>query len=78
MLLEYMQQSQPYITLYQAAIFFSWGDKMLCNFESLIMILLSAYLAYLSTPSSGGLTMLLYTSLTYIRNNNLGTNCVST
>ena len=77
-LLADMQHSQPHITLYWEVIFFSWCGKILRKFELLMMILFSAYLASLSPPSSGGLTILLCSSLTNTWNDNLRTNCGST
>ena len=47
---------------------------MFLYFESLIMILSSLSLASLSPPSSIGLTMLLFSSLTDTCNNTFGTN----
>ena len=73
-----MQHSQPHITLYQETIFFSWGVKMLRKAESLMMILLYASLASLSTPSFGGLTMLLHSSLNNTYNDNVRANGGST
>ena len=42
-----------------------------------IMILFYAYLAYLSLPSSGGLTVLVRSSHAYTCNKKIGTDCVS-
>ena len=51
------------------------GGEILCKVESLVMILLFASLASLSTPYSGGLTIILCSSLTDNRNKKFGTNC---
>ena len=59
-----MQQSQPHINLYWAVILFSWGGKILHEFESRMMTLLSAYIVYLRPPYSVGITMLLCSYLT--------------
>ena len=72
-----MQHSQPHVTLYLEVIFFSWVGKMLREVESLMMILLYAYLASLGPPSSGGFTMIICSSMSDTRNNNSGNNCGS-
>ena len=54
-----MHNSKPQKTLYRAEILLNWGGRIDPGVESLMMILFSAYLAYLSTPSSGVITMLL-------------------
>ena len=72
-----MQHSQTHVTLYWSVIFFSWCVKMLRKVESLIVVLLSASLASLGPPSSGGINMLLWSSLTNTWNNNFIDNCVS-
>ena len=59
-----MQHSQQHITLYHEFIFLSWVKNVLRSIESLMIILLSAYLASLSPPSYGGITMLLRSSQT--------------
>ena len=71
---------KPIIMQYDlmVVIFFSWGGKMLRKFESLMIMLLSASIASLIPPSSGGLNMLLYRYLTNTFNNNFGNNCGST
>ena len=51
-----MQDSHLQMTLYQCVIFFSWGGRTLRNVESLMMILLLEYIAYLITHSSGEIT----------------------
>ena len=52
-----MQHSHPQMNLYRWVIFFSWGGRIFCNVESLMMILLSSHLAYFITPSSKGHTV---------------------
>ena len=74
-LLADMQYSQPHTTLYRAVVLLICGDNMLRKVESMMMMLSSVSLASFSPPSSGGLTMLLYSSLTDTFNNNFGTNC---
>ena len=51
---------------------FSWGGRIFCNVESLMVILLSLSLAYFSPSSSGGLTMILRSYCTETCNNNFG------
>ena len=70
-----MKYSQPHITFYWEAIFFSWGGKILRKVESLMMILFSASLDSLSPTSYVGSTILLCIYLTNTFNNNSGTNC---
>ena len=48
---------------------------MLRKVESLMIMLSSTYLASFSPPSSGGLNMLVCSSMTYTCNNNIVTNC---
>ena len=72
-----MKQSQPQLTFYLSVIFLSWGGNILRKVESLIMMLYSASLSSLVTPSSGGLAILLCSSLTNNFNNNFVTNCGS-
>ena len=50
------------MNLYREFIFLSCGDRILCKVESLIMILFSASLSYLVPPSSGWLSILLWSS----------------
>ena len=50
---------------------------MLCKVESMMMILFSTSLAYLSLPSSGVFTVLLCSYPTNNCNNRFGTNLVS-
>ena len=54
-----MHNSQPNTTLYCAEILLSWGGRIEHIVDSLMVILLYAYLAYLSPPSSQGFTILL-------------------
>ena len=70
-----MKHSQPHIILYRAVIFLSCGGDMLCNIESLMMMFSSDYFSSFSTPSSGGINMILCSSLTDTWNNNFETNC---
>ena len=77
MILEDMQHSQPHINSYWEVIFLSWDGKRWCKVESLMVILLSAYLYCSSPPSYGGLNMILCSSLTETRNNNFSINLVS-
>ena len=72
MLFADMKHSHPHITFYWEVILFSWGGRILCKVKSLIMILLSSYLASFSPPSSGGTTMLLCSYIKETCNNNLG------
>ena len=74
-LLAYIQHSQPHITLYWAVIILSCGGNMLRKVESLITIIYSTSLAYLSPHSSGVLTIILCISLTNTCNKNFGTKC---
>ena len=64
MFIEDMQHSQPHMILYLEVIFLSWVGRILRKVKSLIMILLSAYTAYFSRPSSGELNRILCSSLT--------------
>ena len=59
MILAGMPNSQPHITLYLEVTFFIWGGRIYRKVELPMMILLYAYLAYLSPTSSGGLAILL-------------------
>ena len=72
-----MQHSQPHIMFYQAVILLTWGGNMLRKVGSLTMILSSESLAYFSTLSSGGINMLVCSSIHDTCNNNFVTNCVS-
>ena len=72
-----MQHWQPHIPLYWSDILFSWGDIILCSVESLMMILLSVSLAYLSLTSYGGIIIPLLSSQTETCNNSFVTSCVS-
>ena len=60
------------MTLYREGAIFSWGGSILSKVESLMMIILSASLAYFSPPSAGGITMLLCSSCTETCNKNSG------
>ena len=73
-LLADIQHSQPNMTLYCADCF-SWGGNSEHNVESMIMILFSAYLASLSSTSTGSLTRLLWCSQIDTCSNNFGTGC---
>ena len=53
------KHSQPHNTFYLYVIFLSSGGRILHKFESLMMVLLSVYLASLSPTYSGGMIMLL-------------------
>ena len=59
MLLSDMQHSHQHMTLYQEVIFLTWGGRIFRNVESLMIILLYLSLESFSSPSSGGITMLL-------------------
>ena len=59
-----MQHSQPHITLYQAVLFLGWFGIILRKVESLMIILLSGYIVSFGPPSSGGINILLFSSLT--------------
>ena len=72
MLLADMQHSQPHMHLSQEVIFLSWGGIILYKVESLIMILLSLWLASLSSSYSGRITRLLWSYHTYVWNKNFG------
>ena len=76
-LLEDIQNSQPHRILYLDDVFFNWGGNNERNVESLIMILLSAYLASLSPSYTGSLTMMLWSSRTETYSNSFGTSCGS-
>ena len=69
-----MQHSQPYLSLYRAFFFLGCGGNLLRKFESLVMMLSSAYLASFSPPSLVVLAIILCISLTDTYNNNFGTN----
>ena len=71
----YATLATTYILVLGRKICFSLGGKMLHKVESMMMILLSEFFASLSPPSSGGLTIILCSSLTHTYNKNLGTNC---
>ena len=75
MLLADMQHSQPHMHLSQEVIFLSWDGKILPNFESFFMMLLSATLASFSTSSSTGINMLLCSYCTKTCNKKFGINC---
>ena len=70
-----MQHSHPQITLYREVIYFELGCKN--NRQGLIINhnIISSSLASISTPSSVGLAMLVYSSHTENYNKNLGINC---
>ena len=68
-----MQHSQPHKNLYYADIFLSWGDRFFRRLVSLRMILVSTFISYLSTPSSGGINMIIRSSRTDTRINNVRT-----
>ena len=70
-----MQHYQPHISLYWSVILLSCGGNVLYKVESLMMMLSSASITSLRPNYSGGLTMLLCSSLTDNCNNNFGTNC---
>ena len=59
-----MQHSQPPMNFYWEFIFLIWVGKILCKVESLMIILLYASFASLSTPSSGGIYRILQSSYT--------------
>ena len=77
-LLTNMQHSQPHISFYWSEILLSWGGNMLCNIESLMIILYYESFASFCLPDSGGITMLLCSSMPYTWNKNHGTNCSPT
>ena len=64
MILEDIQHSHPYITLYHEVIFLSWDRRILGKVESLMIILSPPSLASFRPPSSGGFTVLLCDYLT--------------
>ena len=69
------KHSQSHINVYQEVIFFSWGGKSLHKVELLMILLLSASIASLRTPSYGWLNMLLCSSMENNCNKNVVTNC---
>ena len=73
-LLADIYHSQPHIPFYWWVVFISWGGRILCKVESLIMILFSAYIDYFITPSSGGINIILCGSLTETFNNSFVNN----
>ena len=77
MLLADMQHSHPHITMYWEVTFFSWGGRILRKVVSMMIILLSLSLASFSTPSSGVLTIILWSSRAETYNNHFGINCFS-
>ena len=76
-ILEDMQYYQPHMNLYRENIFLSWRGRIDRSVESPMMILLSTYIECLVPNSSGGPTMLLWSSRTYNCSNNFKTNCGS-
>ena len=72
MILVDMEHSQPHMTLYNEVIYLSSYGIIFHEFESMMMILLYASIASLSTTSSGGLTILLWGSRTETCNTNFG------
>ena len=76
-LLVKMQHSQPHITLYCADIFLSYDGKNLHGVESLMAILLSESIDFLSPPYFSGLTIILWSYQIETCNNTFGTNFVS-
>ena len=72
-----MKHSKSHITLYFVYIIISWGGKVVHGLESLTIIFLSEYIAYLSPPSFGILTIILWSSCIDTCNNNFRTNFVS-
>ena len=74
MLLEDMQHSHSQIILHPEVIYLSWYGRKFCKVESLIRILLSSTLSSFIIPSSWGLTVLSWISLTENLNNNFGIN----
>ena len=72
-----MQHSQPHITLYHGNTSLIWVGIILCSLESIMIILFHFYLASIHTHSSGGQTMLLWTSHTNTCNKLFGTICFS-
>ena len=73
-----MQHWQVHINLHWEVVFLIWCYRMLCKVESLMMILLSAYLSSLITTYYGVLNILLFSSLTEAFNNNFGDNFLVT
>ena len=51
----------------------SWGGRILCKVESLMMILFYKSIDSFSPPSSGRLNIILYIYLVETCNNNFGT-----
>ena len=64
MLLSDMQHSKPHMNFYIEVVFLILVHIILCNVESLMMILLSASLAKFILPTSSGIYMLLCNSCT--------------
>ena len=58
-----MQHSQTHMTFYREVIFLSWGGRIFCKVESLMMILFLKSFPFFSSPSSGVITMILCGSL---------------
>ena len=59
-ILAYMQHSKPHITFYREKIFLIWGGRIDSSLESTMLILLATSFTYLISPSSGGLTTILW------------------
>ena len=72
-LLTDMQHSQPHITLFHWYTSLIWVGIILCSLESIMTILFHFYLASIISPSSGGLTMILWSSHTDTCNKLFGT-----
>ena len=74
-LLSDIQHSQPHISVYWAVIFLSCSGNIWREIESLMIMLSSAYLDWVVPSYSGGIIMLLCSSLTDTFNNKFVTNC---
>ena len=72
-----MKHSQPHVTLFWVVTCLSWGRNMLRKVESMMMMLSYASLAFFSPPSYGGISILLFISLTDTCSKNFGSDCGS-